>query len=90
VCQASGHARAHRGQRGVDTRMVGRISIHALLIMVWVAAMWAIGPERIIGFKHSSAVMALATSGVMLAAAIGVNSAWNRRFGYAIGPGSFS
>jgi hypothetical protein len=61
--------------------MVGRIGINALLIMVWVAAMWAIGPERIIGFNHISALMALATSGVMLAAVIGVNSAWNRRFG---------
>jgi hypothetical protein len=55
--------------------------MNALLVVVWVAAMWAIGPERIIGFQHISALMALATSGVMLAAAIGVNSAWNRRFG---------
>jgi hypothetical protein len=61
--------------------MIGRISMNALLVVVWVAAMWAIGPERIIGFQHISALMALATSGVMLAAAIGVNSAWNRRFG---------
>jgi hypothetical protein len=61
--------------------MVGTISINVLLIVVWVAAMWAIGPERIIGFKHIPALMALATSGAMLAAAIGVNSAWNRRFG---------
>jgi hypothetical protein len=61
--------------------VIGKISINALLIVVWVVAMWAIGPERIIGFKHISALMALATSGVMLAAAIGVNSAWNRRFG---------
>jgi hypothetical protein len=61
--------------------MIGRISMNVLLIVVWVAAMWAIGPERIIGFKHISALMALATSGAMLAAAIGVNVAWNRRFG---------
>ena len=61
--------------------MRGRISINMLLIVVWVAAMWAIGPERIIGFQHLSALIALATSGAMLAAAIGVNSAWNRRFG---------
>jgi hypothetical protein len=60
--------------------MVGRIGINALLVMVWVAAMSAIGPERIVGFQHLSALMALAASGVMLAAAIGVNSAWNRRF----------
>jgi hypothetical protein len=60
--------------------MVGRISLNALLIMVWVAAMWAIGPERIIGFQHIFVLIALATSGAMLAAAIGVNSAWNRRF----------
>jgi hypothetical protein len=56
------------------------ISLNALLIMVWVAAMWAIGPERIIGFQHIFVLIALATSGAMLAAAIGVNSAWNRRF----------
>ena len=61
--------------------MIGRISMNALLVVVWVAAMWAIGPERIIGFQHLSALMALATSGVIVAAAVGVNSAWNRRFG---------
>ncbi len=61
--------------------MRGRISINMLLIVVWVAAIWAIGPERIIGFQHLSALIALATSGAMLAAAIGVNSVWNRRFG---------
>ncbi len=44
--------------------------------------MWAIGPERIRGFKHIPVLMALATSGAMIAAVIGVNSAWNRRFGY--------
>jgi hypothetical protein len=27
--------------------MVGRIGINALLIMIWVAAMWAIGPDQI-------------------------------------------
>jgi hypothetical protein len=61
--------------------MVGTLSINALLIVVWVAAMWALCPERIMGFKHIPALMALATGGAMLAAAIGVNSAWNRRFG---------
>jgi hypothetical protein len=61
--------------------MIGRISLNALLIVVWVAAMWAIGPERIVGFKHIPVLMALATSGAMLATAIGVNAAWNRRFG---------
>jgi hypothetical protein len=55
--------------------------MHALLVVVWVAAMSAIGPERIIGFQHISVLMALGTSGVMLAAVIGVNSAWYRRFG---------
>jgi hypothetical protein len=45
-------------------------------------SMWAIGPERIMGFQHISVRMALATSGAMITAAIGVNSAWNRRFGY--------
>jgi hypothetical protein len=55
--------------------------MNASLIVVWVAAIWAIGPERIIGFKHIPTLMALATSGAMLAAAIGVNSVWNRRFG---------
>ncbi|MGH8071392.1 MAG: hypothetical protein ACRERE_40415 [Candidatus Entotheonellia bacterium] len=48
--------------------------MNALLIVVWVAAMWAIGPVRIIGFTHIPTLMALATSGAMLAAAIGVNS----------------
>jgi hypothetical protein len=62
--------------------MVGRIGLNALLIGIWIAAMWVIGPERIIGFKHLPVLMALATSGAMIAAAIGVNSAWNRRFGY--------
>jgi hypothetical protein len=61
--------------------MVGRIGINAGLIVVWGAAMWAIGPERILGFMHLPTLMALATSGAMVAAAIGVNSAWNRRFG---------
>ncbi|HSF29359.1 MAG TPA: hypothetical protein VLK82_02650 [Candidatus Tectomicrobia bacterium] len=61
--------------------MVDTISINALLIVVWVAAMWAIGPERIVGFKHIPALMALATSGAMLAAARGVNPTWNRRSG---------
>jgi hypothetical protein len=62
--------------------MGGRIGLNALLIIIWIAAMWGIGPERIIGFKHIPVLMALATSGAMVAAAIGVNSAWNRRFGY--------
>jgi hypothetical protein len=62
--------------------MVGRIGLNALLIGIWMVAMWVIGPERIIGFKHIPVLMALATSGAMIAAAIGVNSAWNRRFGY--------
>jgi hypothetical protein len=60
--------------------MIGKIGINALLIVIWVAAMWAIGSERIIGFKHIPVLMALATSAAMIAAAIGVNSAWNRRF----------
>jgi hypothetical protein len=62
--------------------MVGKIGINALLIVIWIAAMWTIGPERIIGFKHISVLMALATSGAVIAVAMGVNSAWNRRFGY--------
>jgi Zn-dependent protease len=51
--------------------MVGRIGINALLIVVWGAAMWALGPKRIIGFTHIPALMALATSDAMVAAAIG-------------------
>jgi hypothetical protein len=62
--------------------MVGKISVNALLIVIWMAAMWAIGPERIMGFQHIPVLMAFATSGAMIAAAMGVNSAWNRRFGY--------
>jgi hypothetical protein len=62
--------------------MVGRIGLNALLIVIWLAAMWAIGPERIMGFKHIPVLMALAASGAMIATAIGINSAWNRRFGY--------
>jgi hypothetical protein len=62
--------------------MVGRMGLNALLIVIWIAAMWAIGPERIMASKHIPVLMALATSGAMSAAAIGVNSAWNRRFGY--------
>jgi hypothetical protein len=62
--------------------MVGRIGLNALLIGIWMVAMWVIGPERIIGFKHIPVLMVLATSGATIAAAIGVNSAWNRRFGY--------
>ena len=62
--------------------MGGRIGLNAGLIGLWMAAMWMIGPERIMGFKHIPVLMAFATSGAMMAAAIGVNSAWNRRFGY--------
>jgi hypothetical protein len=62
--------------------MGGRIGFNVLLIVIWMAAMWVIGPERIIGFKHLPVLMALATSGAIIAAAIGVNSAWNRRFGF--------
>ena len=62
--------------------MVGKIGLNSLLIATWIAAIWAIGPESIIGFKHIPVLMALATSVVMIAAAIGINSAWNRRFGY--------
>ena len=62
--------------------MGGRIGLNVVLIVLWMAAMWMIGPERIIGFKHISVLMAFATSGAIIAAAIGVNSAWNRRFGY--------
>ena len=62
--------------------MGGRIGLNAGLIVLWIAAMWLIGPESIIGFKHIPVLMAFAASGVMIAAAIGVNSAWNRHFGY--------
>jgi hypothetical protein len=62
--------------------MGARIGLNVLLIVIWMAAMWWIGLERIIGFKHIPVLMALATSGTMIAAAIGVNSSWNRRFGY--------
>jgi hypothetical protein len=60
----------------------GRIGLNAGLIGRWMAAMWMRGPESIMGFKHIPVLMAFATSGAMIGAAIGVNSAWNRRFGY--------
>jgi hypothetical protein len=72
----SGHTQ--EGRRAVG----GRIGLNAVLIVLWVAAMWMIGPERILGFKHIPVLMAFAASGAMIGAAIGVNSAWNRRFGY--------
>jgi len=80
----AGHARAPAYSvmhRNGGELMVGRIGLNALLLVIWMAAMWAIGPERIIGFQHISVLMALATSAVMIATAIGVNSAWSRRFG---------
>jgi len=40
----------------------GRIGLNAVLIVIWMAAMWMIGPERIIGFKHIPVLMAFATS----------------------------
>jgi len=60
----------------------GRIGLNAGLIVLWIAAMWLIGPESIIGFKHIPVLMAFAASGVMIAAVIGINSSWNRRFDY--------
>jgi hypothetical protein len=58
------------------------MGLNAGLIALWMTALWMIGPERIIGFQHLPVLMAFAASGALLGAAIGVNAAWNRRFGY--------
>jgi hypothetical protein len=61
----------------------GRIGLNAGLIVRWMAAMWLIGLESIMGFQHIPVrLMVFTASGALSAAAIGVNSAWNRRFGY--------
>lgn len=60
----------------------GRIGLKAGLIVRWMSAMWPIGLESIMGFQHIPVLlMVFIASGALSAAAIGGNSAWNRRVG---------